>query len=291
MDKMLLKENRWMDDVLFPINAHRFVCTPDDNIFTCHWHDELEFLMIRSGIAQIQVGTEDVTVSAGEALLINSGELHAGFVPAGGDGFSFTAIVFHPSMLYGSGVDAIQTRYLDPVLKGGLPPLLHIRPETPWGERALVVLTDMDELLAQREAAFEFGVKGQLFNAFHHILSGCRELGGARQPTSTHSERMKQVLTHIRDHYRQRLTIGELSKLAGFSQGHFCAFFRRMTGTTFIDYLNRYRVSQAADMLRESDRKILDIAMEVGFENASYFIVKFKKYMRCTPHEWRVNQT
>jgi AraC-like DNA-binding protein len=50
-------------------------------------------------------------------------------------------------------------------------------------------------------------------------------------------------------------------------------------------------VSQAADMLRESDRKILDIAMEVGFENASYFIVKFKKYMRCTPHEWLVNQT
>jgi hypothetical protein len=151
-------------------------------------------------------------------------------------GFPY-AIVFHPSMLYGSGVDAIQTRYLDPVLKGGFPPLLHIRPETPWGERALDVLTDMDELLAQREAAFEFGVKGQLFNAFHHILSGCRELGGARQPTSTHSERMKQVLTHIRDHYRQRLTIEELSKLAGFSQGHFCAFFRRMTGTTFIDYL------------------------------------------------------
>lgn len=276
-----------MDDVLFPVNAHRFRCTPEDNIFTCHWHDELEFLMIREGAAQLQIGTEYVSVSAGEAVLINSGELHAGFVPPGGDGFAFTAIVFHSSMLYGSGVDTIQTRYLDPFLKGGLPAFLSISPETSWGARALIALSAMDALLQERGGAYELGVKGQLFEVFHHLLSGCGDRGGVRTPSSTHSERMKQVLTHIRDHYRNRLSIGDLACLAGFSQGHFCSFFRRMTGTTFIDYLNRYRVNQAADLLRTTDRKILDIAMEVGFDNASYFIVKFRKYMRCTPHEWR----
>lgn len=290
MDKVLLKENRWMDDVMFPINAHRFVCTPQDNIFTCHWHDELEFLLIREGETLLQIETEYVPVKAGEAVLINSGELHAGFIPTEGSGFSFTAIVFHPSMLYGSGLDAIQTRYLDPILKGKFPHFLQIKPGTPWESSVLTELAGLDALLAERGMAFELGAKAHLFHLFFLILSNRGEWGDSRVPESAQGERIKRVLTHIRDHYTQHLSIQELADLAGFSPGHFCSFFRRMTGTTFIDYLNRYRVNRAADLLRETDRKILDVAMEVGFDNASYFITKFRKYMRCTPHIWRKGQ-
>lgn len=287
MDRMLLKENRWMDDVLFPVNVHRFTCTPDDNIFTCHWHDELEFLRIREGSALIQVGTEFVPLSAGEAVLVHGGELHAGHVPPDSAGFSFSAVVFHDSLLYGNRLDAVQTRLLDPLLKSRMPAFLVITPGSGWSDRALADLAELDALLVDRPPAYEIGVKALLFDLFYRILPQLAGRGERTVAQSQHAERMKAVLTHIRDHHARPLTINELAALAGFSPGHFCTFFRRMTGTTFTDYLNRYRVNRAAELLRASDRKILDVAMEVGFDNASYFISRFRKYMRCTPQAYR----
>ena len=304
MDKMLLKENRWMDDVLFPMNLHRFACSRNDNIFTCHWHDELEIIQIRTGHACIQVGTEIVPVRAGEAILINSGELHAGHVAEAGiwpgnavpppdaekfsEGFSFSAIVFHPSLLYGSTCDAVQTRWLDPVVKGRFPAWMGFRPGTVWEDRILSDVREMEVLLSDKAQAYEVGLKGLLFDLFFRILANSSQLSDQKVPTeSIRSERMKLVLAHIRDYHATRLRIDEVADLAGFSPGHFCTFFRQMTGSTFIGYLNRYRVNRAADLLRTTDRKIIDIAMEVGFDNASYFISRFKQTMRCTPQAYR----
>ena len=304
MDKMLLKENRWMDDVLFPMSLHRISSSPHDNIFTCHWHEELEFLQIQSGNACIQIGTEYVPLRAGEALLINSGELHAGHVietgnwPGSGspppdadrfaEGFRFSALVFHPSLLYGSHCDAVQTRWLDPVVKGRFPAWMRFSPETEWERRILSDLAEMEEGLAEKPLAYEVGLKALLFDVFYRILGNSLQLAEAKAPAdSVKAERMKLILTRIRDQYATQLRIEDMAELAGFSPGHFCTFFRQMTGSTFISYLNRYRVNRAADLLRTTDRKILDIAMEVGFDNASYFISRFKQILRCTPQAYR----
>ncbi|MOA65622.1 Exoenzyme S synthesis regulatory protein ExsA [compost metagenome] len=57
-----------------------------------------------------------------------------------------------------------------------------------------------------------------------------------------------------------------------------------------MDYINSYRIRQAADLLQQSERKISDIAMEVGFDNVSYFIKVFRKAMKCSPSEFRKGQ-
>jgi AraC-like DNA-binding protein len=56
---------------------------------------------------------------------------------------------------------------------------------------------------------------------------------------------------------------------------------------TPIDYLNDYRIMKASYQLQNTDRKIIDIALEVGFNNLSYFINRFKKTMGVTPARYR----
>ncbi|MOA36125.1 TCP pilus virulence regulatory protein [compost metagenome] len=54
-----------------------------------------------------------------------------------------------------------------------------------------------------------------------------------------------------------------------------------------MDYINSYRIRQAIELLRQPDRKISDIALEVGYDNISYFIRVFRKVMNCSPSEFR----
>ena len=57
-----------------------------------------------------------------------------------------------------------------------------------------------------------------------------------------------------------------------------------------MQYINGMRLSAAADLLLESDRKVLDIAFDTGFNSLSYFIGVFKQSMGCTPTEFRRRQ-
>jgi AraC-like DNA-binding protein len=71
------------------------------------------------------------------------------------------------------------------------------------------------------------------------------------------------------------------------SEGQFNRFFKAMTRTTPIEYLNAYRIKRAGEYLAMSDKKISAIAMDVGFDNLSYFIKVFRQTMKCTPSEYR----
>ena len=88
-------------------------------------------------------------------------------------------------------------------------------------------------------------------------------------------------------HYRQQITIGQLAGMSHMSDGHFCRLFKKYTFKTPVQYINRVRLSAAMDLLLESDRKVLDIAFDTGFNSLSYFIGVFKQSMGCTPTEFR----
>ncbi|MNC51581.1 HTH-type transcriptional regulator CdhR [compost metagenome] len=90
-------------------------------------------------------------------------------------------------------------------------------------------------------------------------------------------------------HYSRPISIRELADLIPMSEGQFCRFFKAMTRQTPIEYLNAYRITQANELLRFTDRKIADIAMEVGFGHISYFIKVYRKVMKTTPSRYRLS--
>lgn len=288
MNELWMKEQRRWDDVLFPMNVHRFVCTPRFNIFTAHWHEELEFLMIEDGVAGIQVGSGFVELKAGEGVMICHDQIHAGHV-CSEDGFTYTAVVLHPDLLYGRRVDAVQTKYLEPVLERRMPDFVALRPEVGWEGRVLDGVRRMAEAFRERPQAWEMLVKSVVLEVFRELVVNAEcEPKPHQTGESARAERLKAVLALIRDRHAHRLPVQEAASAAGLSVGHFCAFFREMTGKTFVEYLTAYRLSRAAELLRATDRKILDVALSVGFENVSYFVNVFRRAMKETPHAYRL---
>ena len=102
-------------------------------------------------------------------------------------------------------------------------------------------------------------------------------------------EKLKLILKYIENHYMDKITIEEIANEVGLSQSHFMKYFKNTMGTSFIDYLNEYRLTMASRLLLSSDSSILAIASEVGYENLSYFNRTFKKRFAMTPREYRKN--
>jgi AraC-like DNA-binding protein len=71
------------------------------------------------------------------------------------------------------------------------------------------------------------------------------------------------------------------------TESRFSRFFRRATGITFPDFVNRVRVNRAGQLLMESDRLISHICYEVGFNNVSNFNRRFLEVKGVTPSEFR----
>lgn len=103
--------------------------------------------------------------------------------------------------------------------------------------------------------------------------------------------KMKLILKYVENNYMEKITIEDIANEVDLSQSHFMKYFKNTMGTSFVDYLNEYRLTMASRLLISSDSSILAIASEVGFENLSYFNRIFKKRFGQTPREYRRRQS
>jgi AraC-like DNA-binding protein len=92
---------------------------------------------------------------------------------------------------------------------------------------------------------------------------------------------------YIHDHLDDPLPLGAVAHEAGLSESHFCRLFKEATGLTLTDYVNRCRIERAKKELLRSDRRISEVAFEVGYQSLSQFNRSFAKITGQSPSNWR----
>ncbi len=93
-------------------------------------------------------------------------------------------------------------------------------------------------------------------------------------------------IEYIESHYDEDITLSRMSELAAMSKSCFSSLFRQVTGTTFKDYLNRYRIRKAEDLIR-AGAKNYAVSVRVGYRDFSTFYRNFTKYTGLSPMEYR----
>ncbi|MEI7025853.1 helix-turn-helix transcriptional regulator [Paenibacillus sp. y28] len=287
-ERQRLREQRRHGDAMFPLHVYRMEQAPGETVVDCHWHEEAEFLIVTRGGALFQIDTSYVEVTAGEAVFVHGGEVHAGHA-LGTEGCDFWAIVFDWNLIGGGMLDAVQRRFIAPLAEHRLTLPRHWKGEGDWERAVLDCLHQIVGAFQGRREGFELLVKAQLLLILHEVAAA--EKWSARRPVSPQDaakvERLKAVLTRVQTDYRGRIRTRDLADAAHMSEGQFCRFFKSMTRKTPVEYMNAYRVNQAALLLRQNDWKVSDVALEVGFDNFSYFIKVFRSQYGCTPSEYR----
>lgn len=284
--RLSLKESQRHGNESFPFGAYWYDFTRGAHVVDTHWHKECEIFTVLEGEVLFQIDTEYISVKSGESIFIDGGDIHTGHAQ-GDEGCRFCALVFDVGMLTSAHYDAIQEQIILPLQerKATLPRLI-----TPnEHEKLSAHIAEMIALCTTRPPGYEAAIKGHLFLMLSTAAATETLCNRSRTDTGdmSRSDRLKKVITYIQTHYQQPIKISELADLLPMSEGQFCRFFKSMTGQTPVDYMNSYRIHQAVELLRQPEHKISDIAMDVGFGHISYFVRVFRKFMNCTPSEFR----
>lgn len=289
------KERAEHGDVLMPIRRYRCIVPNTYQDLSLHWHEEAEIGWIQEGEIDYDINFESFRVRKGDLLLIAPHILHAAHAVPGKRMVS-ESLVFHLDMLGYQTPDACTIRCISPLQNGKyrFVPVVHSG-QPGYGE----LVACMEELLGcmqpkedavpkAEEPAEELYRKELLFRLFRLLYryGYVVKNEGGREDFAA-EEKMKQVLTFIRSHYAEALTVGQLAGLCHFSETYFMSFFKRFAGMTCVEYINHYRLSQAARILVQTDRPVTEAALENGFRNISYFNRQFRRQYGTTPREYR----
>ena len=101
------------------------------------------------------------------------------------------------------------------------------------------------------------------------------------------SDLVKRALAYIQQHYSEPLALAEIAAALGVSKHYLDRIFQRELGISPWEYLTRYRVLRAKELLRTTRYAVAEVGARVGFESASYFSRIFHREAGCSPRVFR----
>lgn len=288
-----LRENVTHGTPRNPIRALRFTAGPrtgypDHFHVKRHWHDYIEFLLIRKGDYEVEINLESRTLHKGDLCILNSGELHQ--ITGLQAEAVHDALLFHPQILDFSYRDEWQEQCITPFLEQSLLLKNVLHPQDP-GYFDLFSLTAQ---LTARALAQERGWYVRCKLLLLELFAQLDRFGYFLPAKETRSNadtrkifRYKALISYMEEHYQEPVTLDTLAKVISCNSQYLCRFFREIAGTSPIQYLILCRIEHACILLTRTARPVTEIALDCGFDNISYFIRQFRKVKGETPGEYR----
>ena len=100
---------------------------------------------------------------------------------------------------------------------------------------------------------------------------------------------VQKILLYIDGNYAKEITVHELAEQFRINESYLSALFKKEVGINLSNYIERYRMYKATELLKNSDYRVNEIAYMVGYQNPCYFTKQFKKTYNNTPSEMRKN--
>jgi len=104
---------------------------------------------------------------------------------------------------------------------------------------------------------------------------------------SDYYNKLQKVLDYIEEHIKEEISLEELSALSFYSTHHFHRIFQSIVGIPVTDYIRKRKLSLAAREIIDTDKNIIDIALDYGFNSHETFSRSFKRIFDITPNAYR----
>lgn len=259
----------------------------EDGHIRWHWHKELQFSYCLCEAVCVFVEGQKVILEPGEGVMINSNVLHQ-IKPYNNNNCMMFSIVFDPILIGGIQQSLIEKKYVNPILKNSNLKFISLKPDVQWQKNILKCLKEIYTLSNEKSYGYELEMINCLGRLWLNLVREVKEdIKDYISVVSHDEERVKSAMQYIHKHYAENILLDNIAMEANISKSECCRSFKRILKVTPFEYLMEYRILKAADKLLESKESISNIAFEVGFNGTSYFGKIFKKYMNCTPSEYR----
>ena len=256
----------------------------NDMHYISHYHEETEMVMVLSGWETVQIGSLRSTFTQGDIYTIPANTVHSrlDFSPDA----AIRSVVFSPAAIALSPEHFFQQEFVTPLQEHRLllPPVL--KPDHPAYHAVSAQIQEIGKHRIYKDG-FKLGRFSAIMNICMTLMPYCQVVSGEAPVSDPGNEAVKCCMRYIHNRYNKKLTLETLAEKCHLHPNYLCAVFKAYTGQTVFEYINRYRIEIAADLLRKEDLPVSQVAELTGFRSESLFYQKFKEYTGMTPKAYQ----
>lgn len=173
------------------------------------------------------------------------------------------------------------------------------------GNQAFVIILTAYDSFSYAQSALRLGAVDFLLKPFHDgeleqaVQAVRKRMAGQGEAQGTalsipglkkgdKSKYVLQAMDYIGQHYQDpNISVGVIAQSLGLSEGHLSHTFKKETDYTLLNYLTRFRIHKAMELLRDCRLKVYEVAEQVGYKDITYFSATFKKLTGVSPSEYQ----
>lgn len=251
-----------------------------------HWHNDLEFILIKSGEMTYNVNGDLIVLSENNGIMVNSRQLHYGFSPKRHE-CEFICVVLSPELLRSN--EWFYHNYIKCIAENPACPYLFLEREG-WQGAILAQIEKLYQIFVtctDKEAAPYFEVITAFASIMKQLYENLPVRNQISQKEASELTAVKNMISYIEEHFATRITLEDIASAGACCKSRCSLLFKKYLRDTPMTYTMKLRLQKSLVSLLSSDEHITAIALEHGFCGASYYCETFVKYYGMSPLQYR----
>lgn len=276
------KENLISRESPFPVDAFISENVKEHIDVNPHWHECIEILYMLEGTAIQQVNDRYFSVDRHDLIILNQGDIHS-TVCERGDNVKILVVKFLPDVLGNIHSSIFESKYILVFLNNRRNQVYHIADTIKNSTEIHYLMMGIYKEFVNQDTGYEIFIKGYIYQLIACLIRN--DILNIYQPLikERELEKLDGLLKYIESHYKEDINLEKAANILNLSYYYASRFFKRVTGSSFKEYLDFVRICEAEKLLLSSNMSISQVAYEVGFSNVSSFNRVFKRVRDFCP--------
>ena len=246
--------------------------------FLEHRHADVEIYYVLDGELNIIIDKQTHFLKSGDVAVVLPMQSHG--ILKSGNNNTFMA-VFGVSLL---------KKFFTPFTKREFTTSIYSLKEEKEDTEIKRVLDEASMLAGEKGEVVELLLTSNLYRICAFLLEKLCVKDQVKTEDFTQVETLEKALDLVYYNYFEPITVEDGAKVTGYGKSNFCKIFKKVTGYTFHEFLNKRRVDVSLGFLTQSNMTVTEISQEVGFSEAKTFCRVFKELKGVTPLKYKKQQ-
>lgn len=248
-----------------------------DLSYRAHWHTELELAYVESGSIWVCINNDRRKLVAGDLAISTSGDIH--YYESNGSNSKMILLIFKPEF-FGLAANWPDTRQI---------PTFFLQEKN--HDKIKTILYAILEETQSRSDFYELFIKSRVIELCGSILRyfPTQALDKEQNKKFSKLESLQEILVYIENNYTEEISLQVLAEQFNIDPFNLSKAFNSVTGNNLRTYINTLRVSKAESLILNTNKPLIDIAFECGFNSVRTFNRAYKGINGCAPSTIRTD--
>lgn len=259
-----------------PVNIFTFKSDNPKRIIPKHWHMSSELIYCLSGSLVIWIESKQYVMHVGDVLIINPNEIHSSQSPEQ----NHVLVIQFP------------LEFLQRETDGKFLTEFEFNLNTINNQKRVASISHILNEIVNYMKQVTFVEKLELISKIYALLGeicAChtKKVRVGFEKSKEDLVLLGNIVGYIQRHYKESITLPEIAQHFGYSTSYFSRLFSKRMNITYSRYLKQTRLNKVPELLLNSKKTLLEIAMDTGFLNYRNFYNAFMSNYQMSPKQYR----